>query len=331
MLRVVRADRLVAIVLLLQVHGRMTAAEIAERLETSQRTIRRDLDSLCVAGVPLYPQRGRGGGWALLGGHRIDLTGLTVDEAQALFLATDPATTALGPAMGDGLAAARRKVLAALPEPLRAHVEAASATVLLDQSQWGASCPANGEASTEKPHLAALRPAVLGGLQVLVDYEPPGRPTERRRLQPLGLVCKRGVWYLVAAAPAGLRTYRLSRVRSVTVTGEPVQRPAGFDLPEAWADVQRRLSERAPTPVVVEAEVQPASLRRLRAKLGSWWPVEELGETDRGRVRVTLRFASAASAASELAGLGDGVEVLSPVDVRTQLASLGRALVGRYG
>lgn len=316
---------------MLQVHGRMTVGEMAERLETSERTVRRDLDSLCVAGVPLYPQRGRGGGWALLGGHRIDLTGLTADEAQALFLATDPASTALGPGLGDGLAAARRKVLAALPEPLRAQVAAAAASVLVDRSRWGSSVPpAEWERPGERAHLAALRGAVMSARQVVIDYEPPGRPTEPRRLHPLGLVSKRGVWYLVATARAGLRTYRLSRVRSVKVTEDPVERPDGFDLAEAWADVQRRLSERAPTPVVVEAVAEPAAMRRLRLTVGSWWPVEELGMVDGRRMRVRVRFASAASAATELAGFGGAVEVHSPPEVRDRLAGMGRELAELY-
>lgn len=329
----VRADRLIAIVLTLQARGRCTAGELASHLETSERTIRRDLESLCVAGVPLYSERGRGGGWRLLGGHRIDLTGLTAAEAQALFTATGPGSAAaLGPGVAAGLAAARRKVLAALPAPLRAQVEAAGLALLVDSSPWGrsssgtADTPAGGD-----PHLEALREAVLAGAQVVLCYEPPGRPAEDRRVHPHGLVCKRGVWYLVATTPAGLRTYRLSRIRSVAVTEDPVEQPPGFDLAATWAEVGQRMSARVPVDLVVEVAVEAGWLARLQAMVGAWWPVEETGMAEDGRATATIRFASVAVAAAELVRLSDHAEVLSPDEVRAEMAAMGRRLVLRYG
>jgi predicted DNA-binding transcriptional regulator YafY len=330
----VRADRLVAILLMLQVHGQLTAAELATQFETSERTIRRDLEALCMAGVPLYAQRGRGGGWALLGGHRIDLTGLTADEAQALFLATETGSAAaLGPGMRQGLTAARLKLMAALPGPLRAGVEAASTSVLVDPSRWGRSIPDEGGTngpSPDDPHLSALRTAVLSGLQVVVGYEPPGRSAEDRRLHPHGLVCKRGVWYLVATAAGGLRTYRVSRVRSVELTDQTVERPADFDLVEAWAGVQHRLTDRMQPTVDAQVKLPAASLRRLRATVGSWWSVEETGVTDDGNITVTIRFPSVVVAARELASWADQVEVVAPESVRAELADTGLRLLARY-
>lgn len=328
-----RADRLIAIVLTLQARGRCTAAELARQLEMSERTIRRDLEALCTAGVPLYSERGRGGGWTLLGGHRLDLSGLTAREAQALFTATGPGSaTALGPGFAEGLVAARRKVLAALPEPLRAQVEAAGSALLVDPSPWGRSSSATREApTTEAPCLESLREAVLAGVQVLLFYEPPGRPTEGRRVHPHGLVCKRGVWYLVATTPAGLRTYRLSRVRSVEVTDEPVERPPGFDLAAAWAEVGQLMSARAAAQLTVQAAVESDWLPRLHAMVGVWWPVVQTGMAEDGRTTVTIRFASVTVAAAELVRLSDHVEVLSPEAVRAEMAALGRRLVLRYG
>jgi predicted DNA-binding transcriptional regulator YafY len=329
----VRADRLVAIVLLFQLRGRLTAAELAEQLETSERTIRRDLEALCMAGVPLYSQRGRGGGWTLFGGYRIDLTGLTAKEAQALFIATGPDSVAdLGPGVSEGLTAARRKVLAALPGPLRAQVETAGTTLLVDQSAWGRSIVDTvGAPVADDPHLSSLRSAVLAGVQAVVNYEPPGRLAEDRQLHPLGLVCKRGVWYLVATAEAGLRTYRLSRVRWVEVTDEPVERPVDFDLAETWRGAQQRLSAQKPAAIVVQVAVAPDSLRRLRAMVGKWWPIEETGTTDDGRAEVTIHFPNASVAAAELVGLNDHAEVIAPQQVCTEMAELGRRLVRRYG
>ncbi|MHB8448893.1 MAG: helix-turn-helix transcriptional regulator [Mycobacteriales bacterium] len=328
-----RADRLIAIVLTLQARGRCTAGELAEHLEMSQRTIRRDLEALCTAGVPLYSERGRGGGWRLLGGHRIDLTGLTAREAQALFTATGPGSaTALGPGFADGLVAARRKVLAALPEPLRAQVEAAGSALLVDPSPWGRSSSAPVEVpAAEGPYLEALREAVLAGVQVILSYEPPGRPAEDRRVHPHGLVCKRGVWYLVATTPAGLRTYRLSRVRSVAVTDEQAEQRPGFDLAATWAEVGQRMSARAPADLVVQVAVEADWLSRLQAMLGTWWPVEGTGMADDGRATVTIRFASVSIAAAELVRLSDHAEVLSPEAVRAEMAAIGHRLVLRYG
>lgn len=330
---------MVAIVLLLQVRGRMTVAELGQHLEASERTIRRDLESLGAAGVPVYPQRGRGGGWQLLDGHRLDLTGLTREEAQALLLVAElgsaSSASTLGPGVAQGFIAARRKLLAALPPPLRALAEQAATTVLVDASHWGGeSCapPQSAGSGAEYSHWERLRAAIIAGVQVDVRYEPPGRPAEDRRLHPHGLVCKRGVWYLMASAPAGLRTYRLSRVLSVTPTAEPASRPRGFDLAGAWAGVQRELSARMPLAIVVEVAVAPGALRRLRAMVGRWWPVQESGGVrDDGWALVTVEFASAAIAAAELAGFGHETEVVAPEAVRARLAALGRRFQDRYG
>ncbi len=328
----VRADRLVAIVVLLQARGRLTAAALAEQLETSERTIRRDLDALCMAGVPLYPQRGRGGGWALVGGYRTDLTGLTADEAEALFLTTAPGAAAtLGPRVAEALAAARRKLVAALPAPLRDQVEAAASTVLVDRAAWGRPPAAADQPLTEDAHLRTLRAAVLAGMQVVVTYEPPGRPAEDRQLHPHGLVCKRGVWYLLATAPNGLRTYRLTRVRSVETTDMPVERPADFDLAAAWAGVQQRLSARIPVPVAVEVAVGTAALRRLRTTVGAWWRIEETGTCDDQGAVVTIRFPSVTVAAAELLAVAGQAEIISPETVRAEIAATGHRLALHYG
>ncbi len=328
-----RADRLVAVLLLLQMHGRMTVPQLARRLETSERTIRRDLEALCMSGVPLYSQPGRNGGWDLLGGHRIDLTGLTTREAQALLLAADAGSATLGPAFAEGMMAARRKLLAAFPAGLRERAQAAAGAVIVDLTRWGPGQGDGKEPATREEgspeHLATLSAALLAGRQIDALYEPPGRPPEPRRLHPRGLVCKRGVWYLVASAPAGLRTYRVSRVRSVTVADELVDQPVGFDLAEAWAGIQRRFSERVPDLVTVSARATPSGLGCLRGSVGRWWPLREGAVGEDGRARVEMRFPSPRVAARELAHV-EGVEVVEPAAVRAELAALGRVLVERY-
>lgn len=318
-----RADRLVAITLLLQTHGQLTAGDLAERLETSERTIRRDLDSLSGAGVPVYAQRGRGGGWALLGGHRIDLTGLTAEEAQALFLVTDPRSTN-GLGVAPGAESALRKILAALPAPLREQVAAARSAVLVDPVAWGGRRQVT-------PHLDTLRDAVVRGVQVDLDYAKPGEEAARRRVHPYGLVSKAGTWYLMAGTPAGQRTFRLSRMASVTETAQPVERPAAFDLAQAWAVVETEVPRRR-APLGVRMRVCSDHVARVNAALRSLTggELDEEGEVDGWR-QATGWFPTSPVAAGLLARFGASVEVLDPPEVRHILGRLGAELSQVYG
>jgi len=306
-LDLVRADRLVAIVLLLQTHGQMTVGDLAERLEVSERTIRRDLEGLSGAGVPVYPQRGRGGGWALLGGHRIDLSGLTAEEAQALFLVAGP-NALVGVGVEPGVKSALRKLLAALPAPFREQVSAAGNAVLVDPVGWGRK-------SDQSPHLATLRNAVLAGVQVDMSYAKPGQEASPRRVHPYGLVSKGGTWYLLAGAEAGLRTFRLSRVRAVTPTEELVERPEDFDLAEAWESVQSEFPARTYAQgVTVRLAVDPGAVRFISGVLGRWanWqPVDAKG-IDGAWPHYAATFPSPGVAAGELVRFGRRVVVEGP-------------------
>lgn len=307
-----RADRLVAIVLLLQVHGQLTAGQLADMLETSERTIRRDLDALCVAGVPLYAQRGRGGGWALLGGNRIDLSGLTADEARALF--------SMGAAPGGkDLRSALRKVLAALPAPLRDIATAAEKVAHVDRAAWG-------RAADDPPALPALQQAVMARVQVDIDYAKPGGDPQRRRVHPYGLVAKAGVWYLLGGTDGGRRTFRVSRVHAVAPTDEPAELPDGFDLAGAWDEAQRDFRGRMAV-VEVELEVAASAVLRLTAMLRGWASVGEDRAVRPGWRRITASFPDVRVAAVNLATWADTVRVVSPPEVRQELRRLGEALV----
>jgi predicted DNA-binding transcriptional regulator YafY len=325
----VRADRLVAIVLLLQTHGQLTAGALAEMLDTSERTIRRDLDALLVSGVPLYSLRGRGGGWTLLGGHHLNLSGFTVDEARALFLvagARPPTNTAEGanaePKSGE-LQSALRKLLAALPEPLRHEASAAEGAVVVDSSGWG-------HPTETSPHLAELQAAVLDRRQVDLEYAKPGGGPERRRVHPYGLVTKRGVWYLLGGTDAGRRTFRLSRIHAVSRTEAPVELPPDFDLANEWDESQRDFAERMRV-VQVELEVADHAVLRLSAAVRGWASAEEhddpSGDTEAGWRRITATFPHVGAAAASLAPFGDTVRILEPRELRDELRALGEALV----
>jgi predicted DNA-binding transcriptional regulator YafY len=321
-----RADRLVAIVLLLQTHGQLTAGDLAERLETSERTIRRDLDALSFAGVPVYAQRGRGGGWALLGGYRTDLSGLTTDEARALMLVAGPNALA-GVGVEPKVKSAVRKLIAALPATVQAEAAAAQDAVLVDPVAWGRKGEAHPTAQ-----LDVLRDAVVRGVQVDITYAKPREAAQSRRVHPFGLVSKGGTWYLLAGAAAGLRTFRLSRVKAVAMTDEPVERPDNFDLAEAWDQVQRELPGRLGT-VAVELRVDPEVLPWLRRAIAGWGTLDPSESERAGRGRwpqYTATFPHPSAAAAELVRFGARVEVVSPDDVKAELLRLGRELVKAY-
>jgi predicted DNA-binding transcriptional regulator YafY len=312
----VRADRLVATLLLLQSRGRATVAEVAEELEVSPRTARRDLEALAMAGVPVYSQAGRGGGWSLVGGARTDLSGLNAAEARALFLVAGPG------AATPEVKAALRKLVRALPETFRASAESAGGAVIIDASDWD-------RLPVDPPvHLAALQQAVVDGVQVRLHYAGRDREPGERVVHPLGLVAKRQTWYLIADTEAGMRTFRVSRVRAVVLTDQPVRRPEGFDLADTWQRVLSTLDERR-TPCKVSALADPGIVGVLHGVLGTRLSVGEA--TGDGRVAVEVRGHSAQIVAAELAGFADHVEVTAPDAVRRHLAHLGTRLTGRYG
>ena len=314
-----RADRLVAILLLLQQREQVTAAEVAAELEVSERTARRDLDALAMAGVPVYSVRGRGGGWRLVGGARTDLSGLTASEARALFLVAGPASTAT-----PTVKAALRKLVQALPEPFRDEAEAAASSVLIDAAQWGSSQPQPRPA----PYLDELQEAVIRGVQVRLGYIDRQGAESDRTVHPLGVVAKGSTWYLVSVTEAGRRTFRVDRVSAVTMTDDPVQRPEGFDLAESWREIADEV-DRKRTPLEAHGLCARDGLGLLRAVLGG--RLEVGGTAPDGRIEVVVRGQHEYAVAGEIAGLVEWLEITSPQGVRDHLAQIGHALADRYG
>ena len=310
-----RADRLVAALLFLQSRGRVTAAELARELEVSERTARRDLEGLGMAGVPVYSQPGRGGGWEFIGGARTDLSGLSADEARALFLIAGPATAT------PEVRAALRKLVRALPATFREQAEAAAGAVVRDAAGWDQAEP------TPLEHLEVLQRAVIEGVQVELDYRGRDGRASSRTVHPLGLVVKNTTWYLIGGTDDGQRTFRVSRVRAATPTGRPVVRPENFDLAAAWSSIVTTVdAQRAP--VTVRLRADPAVLDVLRYIFGN--RVHAGQPQGDGRVDVELRAHSELMVARQLAGLADAVEVLEPDVVRRHLVDIGRRLVQRH-
>ena len=312
-----RADRLVATLLFLQARGRVTATEVAQELEVSVRTARRDLEALAIAGIPVYSQPGRGGGWSLIGRARTDLTGLTAAEARTLFLIAGPSSAVTPEAK-----AALRKLIHALPETFRAEAEKAASAIVLDPARWGRTAPST------PPHLETLQQAVVQGVQIQLGYTDAKGALSERTVHPLGLVSKGTIWYLLADTDAGRRTFRVWRVRSVELTDEPAQRPPGFDLHRAWQEVVDTIDERRSLRQVT-ALASRDLIHWLRVQFGNRVTIGEAVDGD--RVTVDIRFPEMhEDPARELCGYGDALEVLSPADVRERLAEIGTALVRRY-
>ena len=314
-----RADRLVAILLLLQTRGQVTAGEVAEELEVSERTARRDLDALGVAGLPIYSVQGRNGGWRLAGGGKTDLSGLTAPEARALFLVAGPSSSAT-----PEVKAALRKLVRALPESFRDHAQAASGAVVVDPGGWD-RLPDSG--APPPPLLDQVQQAVIEGNQLALDYVARDGATTSRTIHPLGLATKGPAWYLVADTEAGLRTFRVDRMRAVAATGAPVVRPDGFDLADAWRMITGRVDElRAP----VRARALLASEAVGWCRMGMGTRVQIGPPAPDGRVEVELRGHSIPSLAAEIAGYGHRIEVLEPPELRTRLAEIGAELIATH-
>lgn len=306
-----RADRLVATLLLMQTRGRVTAAELAAELEISVATARRDLEALSTAGVPVYPQPGRGGGWRLVGGARTDLSGLTANEARALFLLAGPAAAA-----APEVKSALRKLMGALPGTFRADASAAADAVLVDQVGWG-------ERAKERPPMVSLlQDAVIARRRVRFAYS--GR---ERLVDPWGLVDKDDVWYLVAGTPQGRRTFRVDRIAEAAATDDAADRPADLELAKVWEEVVEEIEKRRSL-LTADVVLDRRYYGVLRDRFGRHCAL--VAELPGDRVRARVAAPAPIMIAQELAGWGALVEVERPESVRAELARLGSELVARY-
>jgi predicted DNA-binding transcriptional regulator YafY len=302
-----RATRLVSLLLLLQMRGQLTAAELAGHFEVSVRTIHRDVEALAAAGVPVEAVRGPAGGYRLSGGYRTKLTGLTAAEAEALFVAPAPAAE-LG--LGGVLANARLKVLAALPSELQERASRAERLFHLDARGWF-------RAEDTVPHLPAIASATWQGRRLGARYRE-GRRVVRRTLDPLGLVLKGGAWYLVARRSAGMRVYRVSRFASVRVRDDGFERPEGFDLATYWQEWSRSFEASLPR---VEVKLRASELvRRLL-------PADQRGEDG----VYVVGFQSLEDAFRELLKFGPDAEVLEPAELRSRIATSAAEVTALYG
>ncbi len=309
------ASRLLSILLLMQTRGRISARELAEEFEVTVRTIHRDIDELSIAGVPVYAERGRNGGFRLRDGYRTRLTGLNPSEAETLFLAGLPGPAAeLG--LADALATARVKLLAALPANLQPNAERIAARFHLDPGAWF-------QDADPLPSLPIIARAVWSERMLTLRYRRAGEAEARpRKLGPLGLVLKAGVWYLVAQNKTSVRTYRARNIHDAAITDEAFARPKHFNLAAHWQNAVREY-EGGVYHEQAHVKLSPKGLYMLDL-LGPYVQraaAETSSKPDRrGWVRCMLPLESIDFGIRELMRLGDEVIVVGPHELRARFA-----------
>ncbi|MFJ8975239.1 helix-turn-helix transcriptional regulator [Streptomyces sp. NPDC102282] len=318
-----KSDRLLSILLLLQTRGLVSAGELAERLEVSVRTIYRDVEALSASGVPVYAERGRNGGIALLPGFRTDVSGLTADEARALFVvAAQGAHAALG--LDAALGSALRKVMAALPAPHRPAAEQTSRRILVDPVRWMSGPPAAVD-------VGELHDAVFTDRRLSLHYRHSGTDTPRvYTVDPYGLVVKAGVWYLTADLDGAPRLFRADRVERAAPTGEPVVRRHGVELADVWEELRRQVEER-PGGVRLRVRVHRSRLDlfvRLHGGVLTGRPEPEGGPA--GEWLLAGLDVPEVAWARSLLSFGPNLEVLSPPRARRVLAEAAAAVTELY-
>jgi predicted DNA-binding transcriptional regulator YafY len=318
-----RASRLLSILLLLQTRGRMSAQALADEFEVSIRTIYRDVDGLSAAGVPVYGERGRAGGFQLLDGYRTRLTGMTQQEVEALMLSGLPGPAAeLG--LGQAMAAAQLKLVAALPNERREEAGRIAARFHLDPMGWYQ----HAERADLVPLLAD---AVWNERRIRVRYES-WKDTVDRELEPLGLAIKGGVWYLVARAGGKARTYRVSNIHSLDVTAHSFARPPRFDLAAYWSEWSKDFEARLyrDTAVVRFSARGMERLQTLAPAVAAMARRTARRPDKKGWVRAEIPIESVAHAAGELLKLGADVEAITPEALRERLRAVSGEMAALY-
>jgi predicted DNA-binding transcriptional regulator YafY len=326
-----KSDRLLALLLILQARGRASARALADELEVSERTIYRDMESLSAAGVPVYTEQGRHGGCVLLEGYKTDVSGLSTDEARALFAFAGRGAP-VGPGLESDLQGALRKLLAALPAPQRPEVAAARGRVVVDSVGWRREADAT-------PWLDVVQGAVWSDRRLLLRYRhADADEADEIELNPYGLVAKAGIWYLigapgaVAGPPPAARMYRVSRIESATRLDVPALRPADLDLETLWSQLRRQV-ERRPRPVAVTARVKRSVAPRLLRMVASSLHGSPQRQADDERPDcevMVLPFVAPSAAQGLLLAFGTEVEVLDPPAIRAAVAAEAARVVALY-
>jgi len=321
-----RADRLISILMLLQSRGRLTARQLADELEVSERTIYRDVEALSAAGVPIYAEHGPGGGLALIDSYRTNLTGLNEGELHALFMAVSASEPLSRLGLSRDLKSAMQKLSAALPDARRASEEMAHRYFHLDWSWWFHD-------QEPVPHLAAVQKAVWEERRLRLKYRTYLLYSTEVEVEPYGLVAKAGLWHLVAGAGGRARVYRISWLLDAELLDDRIERPPDFDLAEFW----RRWCEEYEAQqhgYLVTLRVSPGLLKLLPLYFGQR-VIEQVSAAcqpdDRGWVLIRLPFESLETARDRVLSLGGAAEVIEPEALRLTVMDYAAQIVDLYG
>ena len=319
-----RADRLISLLMLLQSRGKLPAYHLAKELEVSERTIYRDIEALSMAGVPVYAERGPGGGCTLLESYRSNLTGLTAAEVQALFMLSIPAPLAqLG--VSQELKAALLKLSAALPAAHRLEEERARQRIYLDSTWWF-------QAEETVPCLPAIQQALWQNRQVKISFRLQFGAEVERVVSPLGLVAKTNVWYMVAGWNGGQRVYRVASITQAQVLDDEATRPPDFDLAAFWKDWAEGY-EGQRSSFQVTARLAPELVRELPRYFGDGTlaAMAKAGAPDEhGWVTLTLPFEHFYAARDKILSLGAAIEVIEPEALRLSVIDFAEQIVNFY-
>ncbi|WP_044338586.1 helix-turn-helix transcriptional regulator [Rossellomorea aquimaris] len=317
-----RGDRLVSILLLLQTHGQMTAKELSERLEVSERTIYRDMDALSGTGIPVVAERGKNGGWSLLEDYQTDLTGLKESEIRALFVS--PSAHLLDDlGLSRTSEEARNKLIASLPSTYRENAKGVWNRIHIDTSSW----------RKQKERIASfevIKEAIWTVNKLRITYQRADGNMDDRTVSPLGLVAKGDLWYLIATKENGdTRNYRASRIQSAVSLKETFTRPNDFNLAQYWNSSTQAFIKKLPS-YEVKVEVNPSTLSRLTFT-GRFARVLEIGDrTKKDWIPVTLSFDTEEEAKGYLLGFADQVRVVEPDDLHQKILEMAEAAVSFY-
>ena len=316
-----RADRLLSIMLRMQGQGRITARELAEQLEVSERTIYRDMEALSMAGIPVMAERGSNGGWELLEGYRANLNALNLSEIQSVFLAA-PASILNDLGLQTAAENAVLKLLAALPNDYRADAEAMRQRLYIDLTGWTRT-------KEDVSCLPSLQEAVWNERKLTIQYQGHEGPPVERVVDPLGLVAKGSVWYLVGAVEGNIRTYRVSLITSVLTQHLECARPAHFDLAAYWSQSTADFKANLPRYEII-VRVAPTILSRLRYT-GTFAKIEHVSppEAD-GWCTARICFDIPDEAREYVLGFGTQIEVIEPPELRQSVIEMAQAVVAFY-
>jgi predicted DNA-binding transcriptional regulator YafY len=316
-----KSERLLTMLLLLQARGRMPAHALARSLEVSERTVYRDLDSLSAAGVPVHAERGSGGGIVLAEGYRKALTQFHEEEIRALFVSAANPLADLG--LGEGLERALEKLAGALPETQRRAAQKSRDRIYVDQRRWK-------QMAQPREHLATLRRAVWDDRRVTLRYKDRNRAVTERVIDPLGLVAKAGIWYLVARYRDEFRVFRAERILGVDERADKFERPGDFDLDRFWEQSAASFEQSIPAyPVTLRVTADA-----LEEVTTGYWEAELLDQNangDAGARLVRVIFPSAGPALHQMLAWGRSVDIAEPLELRERVIECARDVLAHYG